>query len=482
MYAESGVGLLDEDRLARHVEVLLADVAQPYACRGGDVHAELKIVADGEPFACGGDAHAQRLFGAHHVVLGGVFDEQLQAAGHHMAAEERPRNVDLDLEAAGETLLQQVDVFAGEFELLFQRHQLLVFLSEHVAVGAGQFADEGAGPFGLVLLHQAVEDVERIEQEVGVDLLLEPFVVELRPVLLAAFGAEFAVAFDQVDGQLQDGVDDDVDQQDHRIEPEEVAGRHDGAVALRQPEVDGSREQEHEPQREECRSGQPQPPAADHAGAQVDEDDVAADHGHQRQRIAQQPVEFGVDALLFEVGRAEKAGVEDAEQKDGRDAHDDLPGRWRPPQMVACLRVVLPGEGVGQPADEFGHQRRGDGWGRDAAPEQLLDELRAVDAEQIGHEDADQGQRRHQLDPQAAAHSDDEDHRERQDRQRHVVHIIEYAAEHRHGGVRRSEKVDEPRDAYRGAFHGPDCTNPNLKLGFSAGKCKFRSGKNWIAV
>ncbi len=184
----------------------------------------------------------QRLFGAHDVVFDSVFDEQLQAAGYDIAPKQGPGNVDLDLESLGEPFLQEVDILAGEFEFLLQGYQLFVGFFEHVAVCRGEFADERAGPLGLVFLNEVIEDVERIEQEVGVDLLFEPVVVEQRAVFLAAFRAEFAVALDDVDRELEHGVDDDVDEQHDGIEPEEVAGRQGGAVALRQAEVDGGRE------------------------------------------------------------------------------------------------------------------------------------------------------------------------------------------------------------------------------------------------
>ena len=126
MYAEFGVGPLHKDGCARRVEVLLADVAQAHARRCGGVHAELEVVADGEPVACGRDADVQGLFGAHDVVFDSVFDEQLQAAGYDIAPKQGPGNVDLDLESLGEPFLQEVDILAGEFEFLLQGYQLFV--------------------------------------------------------------------------------------------------------------------------------------------------------------------------------------------------------------------------------------------------------------------------------------------------------------------------------------------------------------------
>ncbi|WP_301380194.1 hypothetical protein [uncultured Alistipes sp.] len=206
----------------------------------------------------------------------------------------------------------------------------------------------------------------------------------------------------------------------------------------------------------------------------VDEDDVAAEHRHQGEGVAQQAVEFGVDALLLEVGRTEKAGVEDAEQEDGGDADDDLPRGRRPLHAAAGLRIARAGESVGQPAYQLGDYGCRDGRGRDSAPEQLLEEAGAVDAEQVGDEDADECQRGHQFDPQSAPHRDDKDHREGQHRKRYIVDVIENSAQHRHGDMRRRKKVDDRRNGYRRSLHGPGLYESESKISVFRRKFQIR--------
>ena len=58
-------------------------------------------------------------------------------------------------------------------ELIAELDQFLVFALDHVSVDSGQLVDVGAGLLRLFLAHEAVEDVEGVEQEVRVDLMLE---------------------------------------------------------------------------------------------------------------------------------------------------------------------------------------------------------------------------------------------------------------------------------------------------------------------
>ena len=50
--------------------------------------------------------------------------------------------------------------------------------------------DVDAGLLRALLADQTVEDIERVEQEMGVDLLFEFHVTELRLVRLAALGTQ----------------------------------------------------------------------------------------------------------------------------------------------------------------------------------------------------------------------------------------------------------------------------------------------------
>ena len=54
-----------------------------------------------------------------------------------------------------------------------QRHEVLVLALEHVSVYAGEFVYVCACLLGLLLAHEAVQDVEGVEQEMRVHLSLE---------------------------------------------------------------------------------------------------------------------------------------------------------------------------------------------------------------------------------------------------------------------------------------------------------------------
>ena len=70
----------------------------------------------------------------------------------------------------------------NERKFLVQRDNGVSLVLQHIPVYAGQFVDETAGLLIFVLAYEAVEDVQRIEQEMGVYLLLEFQVPVLRLV------------------------------------------------------------------------------------------------------------------------------------------------------------------------------------------------------------------------------------------------------------------------------------------------------------
>ena len=133
-----------------------------------------------------------------------------------MAVHGLVRNVGLHAKPLGETHLQQVDVHPHESHLLAQAHERLLLVLEHVTVDARQFMDVGAGLLRALLADQAVEDIERVEQEMGVDLLFEFHVTELRLVRLTALGTQHGTRdqgvidhkYDRIEGYLDQQGDD----------------------------------------------------------------------------------------------------------------------------------------------------------------------------------------------------------------------------------------------------------------------------------
>ena len=59
----------------------------------------------------------------------------------------------------------------------------------------------------------------------------------------------------------------------------------------------------------------------------------------------------------------------------------------------------------------------------------------------IADETAQKGERRNDLDLQVAAYGNDRDHKDREQRQRHIVEIIERTAQHHDQGMRQSKNV-----------------------------------------
>ena len=127
-----------------------------------------------------------------HAVLEGVLHEGDEHQRRYLAVGGGLWHLYVDVHMVGHPHAHQLDVVVEEDEFLAQGHFLLGALIEHEAHDFGQFDDGLLGLFG-VDVHQRMDVVEGVHQEVGVDLILQILQLLLQ-VLTLQFGQSLRVA------------------------------------------------------------------------------------------------------------------------------------------------------------------------------------------------------------------------------------------------------------------------------------------------
>ena len=168
------------------IEVLAAYVLQAEVRRWLSVRAWLQVVAHHDVLTLDGYGYMQRHLATHHIVLRRILDKELQCAGHNVVVVVGLVDIYLKEHTLGEALFEQVDIFKREVELLAHLDKWILVVAEHIAIHTCELVDEGTCALGLVLLNKVVEDAQRVKQEVGIYLLLEPFVLILTAMLKLA--------------------------------------------------------------------------------------------------------------------------------------------------------------------------------------------------------------------------------------------------------------------------------------------------------
>ena len=213
--------------------ILLPDVleAQPGRCRPGDLGDA--VVDHRHARGRGADLDVQRRVGMDGVVFGGVLDEELHAAGHDRARHRFLGDVHLHVQPLREPDLQQVDVLGHEIHLVAQADGGLVLAADHVAVDFRELVRVAAGVLARLLLDEVVQHVERVEEEMRVDLLLELVVAVLGEVGQLG-GLEGALLQPQgIGGEHED------DDERHRVVEEDGDGGVAAFVGFGEEEQDG---------------------------------------------------------------------------------------------------------------------------------------------------------------------------------------------------------------------------------------------------
>ena len=125
-------------------------------------------------------------------MVDGVFDERLEHLVGHPDVERVGRHVHDHPEPVGEARLLDVQVAAQELELLLQRHFLDADRRQRHAEQVAQLRQHLVGGVG-VAVDQRRDRVQRVEQEVRVELPFQHFELRLRQPRLELRGAQLAL-------------------------------------------------------------------------------------------------------------------------------------------------------------------------------------------------------------------------------------------------------------------------------------------------
>ena len=123
------------------------------------------------------------------VVFDGIADQRLQRERRQPPVEVARIDRDVEEEFVGIADLEQVTVRLGEFEFLAERHERALAVLDDVAERVGELVDVNERLVVLPLAHEHRQRVERVEEEMGVDLPDEQIVARgeilvLEPLVL----------------------------------------------------------------------------------------------------------------------------------------------------------------------------------------------------------------------------------------------------------------------------------------------------------
>ena len=113
-----------------------------------------------------------------------IFQEHLDRAGYHKHVLILFRHIHLQFEARLEPHFHKVGVHSDKGQLLPQAYGHKILILKHIPVHPCQFQNECMGLVILPVKDEAVQGVERVEQEMRVNLLLELEIFELGLVSL----------------------------------------------------------------------------------------------------------------------------------------------------------------------------------------------------------------------------------------------------------------------------------------------------------
>jgi|SRR5579859_5341556 len=195
--------------------IAIVEVAEAYLGRGLLVAAAVHHVSDDDIIGRDGDVDGQWFFLAEFVMFYGVFDEGLQGyRGDEVVFGGQVGDLDDHAYGVGEADLQQIEIIADELHLFPEEDEVAFLVAEDIAVYPGEGVVIEPGVL-WVAGDQEGQGIEGIEDEVGVDLVLEGFQFGLRLGDVELFHAGFVVFFfeveeeDLVDIGDETGGDDD---------------------------------------------------------------------------------------------------------------------------------------------------------------------------------------------------------------------------------------------------------------------------------
>ena len=174
------------------------------------------------------DADCSTLHSARNAVFDRVLDHGLQNQAGNLRGKKFLGNVDAELKTLGKTHLLNVQILLGELQFLAERHLLSVGILHHSPQEVTQPDDHAHGRVVSFFAHQAGNGVERVEQEMRLDLPAQRAELGLRELLAETRRLGL------LKGQLFSRIEHVVDQQDQAVE-HEIGEK--SAVELVHPEL-----------------------------------------------------------------------------------------------------------------------------------------------------------------------------------------------------------------------------------------------------
>ena len=177
------VGVDDLDVAARNQVPAVAQVFQSDARRRFGFDLRHLGIGDHQPPLLGADRDMERLAAGYGIVFDGVADQRLQRQRRECPGAVLVVDVDVEEQFVGIAYFKEVAVRFDEFQFLVERHQRALAVLDDVAERIRQLVDVGQRLVVVLLAHEHRQRIERIEEEVGVDLSHE-HVVAGREVLV----------------------------------------------------------------------------------------------------------------------------------------------------------------------------------------------------------------------------------------------------------------------------------------------------------
>ena len=159
-----------------------------------------------------GDANRSSLGALRDAVFDCIFDHGLQNQAWDLGQFKFVRNIDVDLKAVSKSHLLYIQILLCKCHLFLQRHLLASGVIQHPAQEITQFCDHADGGVIPSLTHEAGNGVERIEQEMRLNLLSQGVQLSLNELLIESRG------FSLPKGKARSGVHDIVQQKNATIQ------------------------------------------------------------------------------------------------------------------------------------------------------------------------------------------------------------------------------------------------------------------------
>jgi len=172
------------------------------------------------------NVHPHAVFAVYHVVDGHILNEGQECENGYGEVEVVGWHIDVDVEFASISHLHDFAEGTGKFEFFLEGDKLLALALKDVAEDVGEMVDVADGEFVVFLPDQTADASQRVEEEVGVDLVGQGGATALQALDAELLQLFFLLLMDdaQVVGEAKE--------QPHHAHDEELEGENDGTASV----------------------------------------------------------------------------------------------------------------------------------------------------------------------------------------------------------------------------------------------------------